>query len=105
MQEQKSKLLDTEFVRSCTRFMDSISRDRDVNFLDSICIVTKGIHQKFTDLELIPVFLRYIRARMPKHKISLVATNGDITQPWLNHGEIKRMGPRDLRLRVELQTR
>ena len=98
--------LDTEFVRSCTRFMDSISRDRDVNFPRfDMYRHKRGIHQKFTDLELIPVFLRYIRARMPKHKISLVATNGDITQPWLNHGEIKRMGPRDLRLRVELQTR
>lgn len=98
--------LDTEFVNACSRFMDSIAKDRDVNFPRfDMYRHKRGIHQKFTDLELIPVFLRYIRARMPKHKISLVATNGDITQPWLNHGEIKRMGPRNLRLRVELQTR
>lgn len=98
--------LDSEFTNACYRFMDSISKDRDVNFPRfDMYRHKRRIHQKFTDLELIPVFLRYIRARMPKHKISLVATNGDITQPWLNHGEIKRMGPRNLRLKVELQTR
>ena len=98
--------LDSEFTDACEKFTDSVAKS-GINFSrwTHSPRLPWGHAPRCPDLELIPVFLRYIRARLPEYKVSLVCTNGDITRYWMNKGEISRMGPRGLRIRVELQTR
>ena len=99
--------LDSEFADACEKFVDSTVKSKIIfsRWGYSYNSSPWGSSPRCPDLELIPVFLRYIRARLPEYKVSLVCTNGDITRYWLNSGEISRMGPRGLRIRVELQTR